>query len=390
MKELIKRNISILLNEILFVVLRIGSKKNRRIISNNNIYIIRFAHIGDFCLWLDSAKAFRTLYPGKKIIFLTYSYKNITHLAEETGYFDEVISFDTEGFKRIKALKYASCFSGDTIINANPSRSLLSDLFVLAVRVNNRIAQQSDSEEMSQRALKRSDRIYDKIVPCDLKVMELIKNAEFIRGLGLRTFKAGLFKIPEISCEIKTNFKNYVVIFADADTKIKMWNYKNFAGVINDIITKYDYKCLLLGSEKFQNVGLKILDLVQNPQCVNLMGQTTLAQCIHLVRNAEFVVSNDTGGAHIAAGVRTPCIVLAEGWNRGRFFPYKLEKTNEEDVLPIDVISDVKCLGCGIENINRYNPICGIDGVPRCISLNTVDDILAKVKEIVESKEREN
>lgn len=386
MKEMIKRNISILLNEILFAIFWIKSKIYKIKVDNNNIFIIRFAHIGDFCIWLDSAKAFRELYPGKKITFLTYSYKNITDLAEATGYFDEVISFDTEGFKRIDALKHASCLEGEVIINANPSRSLLSDLFVLAVHVNNRIAQQSDVTEMSKRMLKRSNKIYDKVVPCDLEEMELVKNAEFIRGLGLKSFRGGMFEIPEISCEIEIPYERYMVVFPDADAEIKMWNYKNFAEVIKKTIVKYQYKCLLLGGGKFEYVGAKIKDLVQDPNCVNLMGKTTLPQCIQLVRNAQFVVSNDTGGAHIAAGVGTPCIVLAVGWNRGRFFPYKLEKTKEKDVLPIDVVADVECLGCGIENINRYNPACGIDGIPRCVSENTPEKILEKIKEIMERK----
>lgn len=389
MKDMIKRNISILLNEVLFIVLKIKSKIDKEV-NSNNIFIIRFAHIGDFCIWLDSAKAYRELYPGKKIIFLTYSYKNITELAEATGYFDKVISFETEGFKRIRALKRALHFSGDTIINANPSRSLLSDLFVLAVNVNYRIAQQSDITEMSPRALKRSDRIYDRVIPCNMNEMELVKNADFMRGLGLSDFRAGMFEIPEIPCKVEIPSEKYAVIFPDADTEIKMWDYKNFAGVIKNIIDIYQYKCLLLGSGKFKHVGDNISDIVYDTNCINLMGQTTLPQCIQLVRNAQIVVSNDTGGAHIAAGVRTPCVVLAVGWNRGRFFPYKLEQINAEDVLPIDLIANVKCLGCGIENINRYNPECGNQGVPRCIAENTVEDVLVKIKEIMEQKNGES
>ncbi|GLB31866.1 hypothetical protein LAD12857_37890 [Lacrimispora amygdalina] len=385
MKDMLKRNISILINELLFTVLKIKAKLDKQV-NSNNIFIIRFAHIGDFCIWLNSAKAYRELYPEKKIIFLTYSYKNITELAEATGYFDKVISFETEGFRRIRSLKWALHFSGDKIINANPSRSLLSDLFVLAVNVNCRIAQQSDITEMSLRALRRSDRIYDRVIPCDLNEMELIKNADFIRGLGLIDFRAGMFEIPEIPCKTEVPDEKYAIIFPDADTEIKMWDYKKFAEVIKNIIDIYQYKCLLLGGGKFKHVGTNINDIVNDANCINLMGQTSLAQCIQLVRNAQIVVSNDTGGAHIAAGVRTPCVVLAVGWNRGRFFPYKLEQINAEDVIPVDLIANVKCLGCGIENINRYNPECGIQGVPRCIAENTVEDVLDKIKEVMEQK----
>ena len=203
MKDKIKRFISVCLNESLFHILRIKARKSYKG-NSNHIFVLRFAHIGDFCIWLDSARAFRNLYPDKKIIFLTYSYKNVQELAEATGYFDKVISLDTEGFHRIKALREAAGFCGDTIINANPSRSLLSDLFVLAVNVRHRIAQQSDHAELSATKMKRSDKIYEKVIPCNLKAMELIKNAEFMRGLGLKDFKADLSVLPDVPCDVDT------------------------------------------------------------------------------------------------------------------------------------------------------------------------------------------
>lgn len=384
MKDMIKRNISKWLNEALFWILRITSS-NLPEINSDNIFIIRFAHIGDFCVWLDSAKAFRELYPDKKITFLTYSYKNVVELAEATGYFDEIISFNTEGFNRIRALRQARRLCGDFIINANPSRTLLSDLFVLAVNVNYRVAQQSDFAEMPYKKVKRSDKIYNKIIPSAPQKMELIKNAEFIRGLGKMDFRAGVFELPCIVCDIQVPEEKYAVVFPDADADIQMWNYRNYAKVIKQLICEYKLKCLILGGEKYRYIGDSIVKLLNNSACINLMGQTTLSECIKLVRYAELVVSNDTGGAHIAAGVKTPCVVLAAGWNRGRFFPYKIEAKKEDDILPIDIIANVDCIGCGIENINRFNPECGIQGVPKCIALNTPEDILEQIKTILES-----
>ncbi|RHQ33825.1 hypothetical protein DWY84_04810 [Clostridium sp. AF27-2AA] len=382
MKDKIKRFISVCLNESLFHILRIKARKSYKG-NSNHIFVLRFAHIGDFCIWLDSARAFRNLYPDKKIIFLTYSYKNVQELAEATGYFDKVISLDTEGFHRIKALREAAGFCGDTIINANPSRSLLSDLFVLAVNVRHRIAQQSDHAELSATKMKRSDKIYEKVIPCNLKAMELIKNAEFMRGLGLKDFKADLSVLPDVPCDVDTPTQKYAVIFPDADAPIQMWNYKNYVKVVQNLISEYGVQCLILGGNRYRDTGAAIEKEVNSSLCKNRMGETNLVQCIQLVRNASIVISNDTGGAHIAAATRTPCVVLAAGWNRGRFFPYQVE-TEGETLLPVDVVTNLPCLGCGIENINRFDPECGIDGVPRCIAMNTPEVINEKIKELWE------
>ena len=140
MKESLKRNFSKGLNEVLFQILRLRALR-KKYIKSNYVYVIRFAHIGDFCLWLDSAKEFKKIFPKHKIVFLTYKYKNVKKIAETTGYFDKVSCFDTEGLKRIRTIQKACHLKGDIVINSNPSRSLLSDLFVLAIRTNKRIAQ---------------------------------------------------------------------------------------------------------------------------------------------------------------------------------------------------------------------------------------------------------
>ena len=373
---------SICLNEMLFFLLRLRGRRKVPA-GSGDIYVLRFAHIGDFLIWLDSAGAYRRLYPGRRIVFLTYSYKNVTELAEASGCFDQVVSFDTEGLGRIGPLRQAGRMQGDVVINANPSRSLLSDLFVMAVNVNLRIAQQSDTTEMEAKKLARSDRIYDRIIPCSRTEMELIRNAQFIRGLGLEDFRAGLFTIPEIPCGIDIPPEPYAVIFPDADTEIKMWNYRNFAEIVRRLAGKYAYKCLILGSGRYRETGEAIRKAAGGYDCVNLMGRTTLPECIQYVRNAALVVSNDTGGAHIAAGTRTPCVVLAIGWNRGRFFPYRTERVQEGDRFPADIVADVDCLGCGIENIDRFRPACAVGGVPGCLAQVTVGDVMEKIESIM-------
>ncbi len=89
----------------------------------------------------------------------------------------------TEGLKRIRTIQKACHLKGDIVINSNPSRSLLSDLFVLAIRTNKRIAQKSDFSEMGKKQLSRSDLIYDKVIECDLKQMELIKKRRIYKRI---------------------------------------------------------------------------------------------------------------------------------------------------------------------------------------------------------------
>lgn len=377
--------ISRLLNQMLFVVLSVWRNVQGQQ-GSSDIYLVRFAHIGDFFVWLDSAGAYRSMYPGRKIIFVTYRYKDVTDIAKSCGLFDEVIAWETRGFQRIASLLQAAGRRGDMVINANPSRSLLSDLFVMAIRANIRIAPESDKTQISGRRLLRSDRIYDWVVPCPgPEVMELIRNAKFIRGLGYREFKAGIPCLRE-----KNGFrlrseaapaKPYFIIFPDGEGPMKFWDYRKFAEVIRRLFCCSGMECILMGSKAFRELGDRMIaEVAERDRCRNLMGDTDLTGCVDMIRHAALVVCNDTGAAHIAAAVRTPAVVIAVGWDRGRFFPYRPEKTEPEDVPPIDVTASLPCLGC-IRNLPDLRRLkCRTHGVAACVANVTVEQVWEAVQ----------
>lgn len=364
------------LNRLLFVVLfvRRRAKKHQ---DSSDIYLVRFAHMGDFFVWLDSAKAYRKLYPGRKIIFVTYRYKNVTSIAKTCGLFDETVAWETGGFKRVVSLIQAMKRHGDLVINANPSRSLLSDLIVMAIGANVRIAPESDRTQMSAGWLRLSDRIYDRIIPCPgPDVMELIRNAEFIRGLGLGSFKAGVPHLRKSGAFKELPATPYFIVFPDGEGSMKFWDYRKFTEIIRRLFQCSDMECVLMGSRRHRELGDQIMaGIAAKNRCRNLMGSTELTGCVDMIRHASLVICNDTGAAHMAAAVRTPAVVIAVGWDRGRFFPYRTEKTEPEDVLPIDVAAALPCLGCIQTAPDLCRLKCLTDGAAACVASVTVEQV---------------
>ena len=76
--------ISNIINDILFILLYIRSRIKRNDRNASGVLLIRFAHIGDFIVWLDAAKEFRSIYPDEKITFLCDKSKDVKMLAEKT------------------------------------------------------------------------------------------------------------------------------------------------------------------------------------------------------------------------------------------------------------------------------------------------------------------
>ncbi|RHO87809.1 hypothetical protein [Clostridium sp. AF37-7] len=69
--------------------------------TTGKILLARTDGLGDFIIWLSCAKAFRQLYPEKKIVLMLDSIKPTKHFAESMPqYFDEVFNIDIHNYTR--------------------------------------------------------------------------------------------------------------------------------------------------------------------------------------------------------------------------------------------------------------------------------------------------
>ena len=167
-----------------FIVLSYHSQK-----AENKILIIRLDAIGDFILWLDSARHFRKIYPDKKIILL--GNKVWTDLAKKLPYWDEVWPLDRQKFYRnllyrLKLLGKIRKAGFDVVIQPTFSRELLyGDAIVRISGAREKISSVGDCSNIEAIEKKISDQFYTRLIPVNPQpLMELKRNAEFMCGLG--------------------------------------------------------------------------------------------------------------------------------------------------------------------------------------------------------------
>lgn len=136
----------------------------------------------------------------------------------------------------------------------------------------------------------------------------------------------------------------------------KRWpaaHYAELAGRYLDL----GWQVVLLGSVKDQPVTQAVCELCEGHRyCVDLAGQTQLAEVVDLLSRADAVVSNDSGLMHIAAALARPLVVVYGATSPG-FTP------------PLDdnaavVVSDIDCAPCfarecplGHHGCMRYTPM---------------------------------
>jgi lipopolysaccharide heptosyltransferase II len=106
----------------------------------------------------------------------------------------------------------------------------------------------------------------------------------------------------------------YGVIHPSASDVTKMWPAEKFAELVRT--WKVARHWVVIGDSTVSDKAQKISELSGLP-LVNLCGQLSLGMLTALFENAEIVISNDSGPAHIAAAVGAPTISIFGRWQPG-------------------------------------------------------------------------
>jgi ADP-heptose:LPS heptosyltransferase len=354
------------------------------------VLILRLDVIGDFIMWLDSAKEFRKLFPNDNITLL--GEKRWAEFAAQFPYWDDVWAFDSEMFFNNPLYRYhfmvkliKSKFK--TVIQVTHVRFLHGDAIVRASGADHRIGSIGDPRHKRRFQERHADAWYTTLIPASERpLMMLLREAEFIRGLGLRDYQA---KLPDITPYLKPPTHaidlpmEYCVLCPGAGGIYRRWPIEKFTQLVTRIYELTSLPLVVCGSHSEQSLAQVIVD-TSKKSCINLAGQTSLNDLAWIIHNAAFAVANDTGAIHIAAAVGTPSVCIVGGRQYGRCLPYQVE-SGDTKFFPKVCIHKMDCFGCDwkklclpCENVKRGK--C----VP-CIEHITVNDVFDEVNNIWQS-----
>lgn len=92
---------------------------------------------------------------------------------------------------------------------------------------------------------------------------------------------------------------SYVLIFLGASFPLKAWPKEHIRVFIRDVLEKTDQKIVLCGGESESAVA-SYLSFDGEGRIENLVGKTSLTQVLTLAKKANFILTNDSFGAHLA------------------------------------------------------------------------------------------
>jgi ADP-heptose:LPS heptosyltransferase len=344
------------------------------------VALIRLDAIGDFTLWLDSAKEYRDLYAGEHIVLLA----NVAWAdwASKFPHWDEVWAVDPVKLRRhfvyrAKILRAVRRAGFKVIIQPTYSRTFDGDSLVRASAAPQRIGSIGDDSNITAAERDHGDRWYTQLVPAsDQSLMELERNAEFIRNLSGRPYQADLPRITEscLSAAVRPWPSGYVVLFPGASWYGRRWPLASFAELASRLYAERGWPFVLCGGPGDWPICERLGARLTVP-FVNWAGKTNLGELAGVIYHARVLISNETSAVHIAAAVKTAAICVVGGGHYGRFLPYP---SYFRGIKPLVADHPMPCFNC---NWRCFLKLEKLGPVP-CIERISVERVLELTREL--------
>jgi ADP-heptose:LPS heptosyltransferase len=284
--------------------------------------------IGDYILLTASLRGYRELFPDKQVVLLVRS--GIEDLARHNPHVDRVITIDLSRVHkslRDKARLWAALLviPIDIAINVDYSTHAesLTEKIVRWSQAKRRVA-----FHCLDRDARRDYSVYTEVVPQGMEwLFEIDRNNALLKFLGLRDYSDSVTHVwgleshmlsPALSTLIP--WHSYYVLFPGSLVAGKCWPPESF-GQLTELLKRLQYIPVICGGEQETSLVAKIRENT-SLDVIDLTGQTSLMDLAAVIKNAHFVVSNDTSAVHIAAAVKTPAFVIVGGGHYSRFVPY--------------------------------------------------------------------
>ncbi len=342
------------------------------------VLLIRQDAIGDFVMWLDTAKEYRKLYPPDKYKIVLVGNKIWCDLAKELPLWDEVLPVNVKAFKtlslyRWNILREVRSFGAKIAIQPTFSREFYhGDSLIRASYALRKVSSVGDMSNRNWLKKTIADGWHTELIPTSTKIMtELERNAEFFQGLSLKPYQANYpkLKFPHTTT---TNWweREYYVLFPGVSTALRQWPVECFAEIADRIYNQTGLTGILDGAPSDKPLA----ESIQSISSASLeWAGTLLEELPQLLKYTRFMVSGETSAVYIAAAVETPVVCVLGGAYFGRFLPYP-ELTGQKFVLET-VSYPMSCYGC---NAKCVYPLQTNESAP-CVSNISVDAVWEKV-----------
>lgn len=274
------------------------------------ILVVTVDWLGDAILTIPVFKALKETFSDSCVLVMAE--ERVKSVFENNPYIDETIPFDEKKLKKSFSQKLKLIYllrkkKIDTVflIHRSFTRAVICRLAGIKKRIG-------------YKRVKTGFILTKKILPVNKPIHRQDYYLRLFQESGvIIKDRMPEFFIPKIEFEkaelflknIRGEYKYIAGINPSANWPLKRWPAENFAGLADELIKNYNCAVLFTGAQKDKEIVEKVTKNMRQ-KYFDLCGKTTLTELAALMRNMTFFISNDSGPAHLAAGLGAPTIVL--------------------------------------------------------------------------------
>lgn len=220
-------------------------------------------------------------------------------------------------------------------------------------------------------------------------MMEFQRYQKLLAMCGDETYKTKLPVLAKKGISLDLPKQKYCVLSVGASEVGKIWDLYKYSNVIDYIHERYNILTVFVGS----GAGKKMVDIVcnqiKNSKLINdFTGKTSYSEWVEIIRNAVFLLGNDSASIHIAAAVNTPFLCIVGEWQYKRFYPYKTDMDGDINQVIVNCGRELYCRDCGrnvqrIKNNNCKNRLINKKSL-ECIELIDEQFVVNAIKNSLE------
>jgi len=345
-----------------------------------NICIYRVANIGDTITAIPAMVKIRKKYPKAKITLLTSPGKetaigasevleNISWLDEIETYYEKDINSINNLFNFIKKerRKKYDLFIQLPVENITFKTALRNMVFAKLIGANKACGFYISTINLFVKAQAKYGNFSNDVVrlidglpwsdaePITFPIEIEDKDKVFVDNILNENF---IYKRNKI-----------MVISFSGKGEAKKWDNDRFSQIAKLWIEQKFGNVIIIGGKGEIKEANRIIAGLPNNMVINLCGKLSIKQSIWLLKKVSFLLTIDTGTAHMAAAMGTACIeVFSAFYLPGRWVAYG-------DKVTV-IRMNLKCSPC-------MNKTCKFGVIARCMNAITVDEVWHRIERIL-------
>ena len=382
---MLKNLIHFVFGYIEYVLIRIIPGK--KIGGKRKVLFLRLDALGDFMIWLSPAESLSGYYRDAGYDITLAADSRWVSLASIFPFWDHIVPVDTEKFRRnlfyrLKSLYQFKRMNFTVVINPTRSRRYwIDDAIVTAAQAPVSIGISGDCSNQPSAAPIKADRYYSRLSHVDtINDHELLAGYDFSSFVTAKRVPANVIALSHYLPPKKMIPTPYFLVCPGSGSEARRrWSDKKFAAIIDLIIAKTGWQCVISGNQNEQALCERINAQSQYDNTV--WCQLTLPDFVAAVAQTELLLGNESSGSHIAIACRTPSVVILGRGHFGRFQPYPADVLDDEAMHPC-VYQDDPCHWC---NWDCDHPAAGTANAFPCIEAIGVEQVWQKTAAVIDS-----